>query len=149
MGETKKLWGNCFFAIWYLIFRGKVKKIVAIESKSIVWPHHYVCINKAGNALHFQYVDLPENHKLAPWWFKGRFVGIKRSNIENELRKSGRKVKFVFEEEGLAIAVLILSFIFAVLFIPWIVAWGLYVPFWAASWSIHALSFNKLIKRRI
>lgn len=149
MRKTKILWSNCFFAIWYLFFRGKVKKIVAIESKSVFWPHHYVCINKDGNAIHFQYVDHPENHKFAPWWFQGQFVGIKKSEIEEELIKSGRKVKLVFEEEKLIFAILVLSSIFSFLFIPWIIAWGLYVPVWATFWSIHALKFNKFIKRHI
>lgn len=110
--ETKALYGNCLFATVYLLLRGWPDEIALISSVS--WfPWHFVAMRN-GNALHFQ-TDLSAEDS-APVFFKGRFVGVRRSRIRDLLAQSGREVCYVLPVWKFNVALLVSVVLFPVVF---------------------------------
>lgn len=135
---TRPVFGNCFFAMFYLLLRGKASKIIVVNSETPWWPHHYVVINKNGHALHFQHFypyDSDQNN-YAPWWFQGQYMGIKKSDQEQVLREMNRAIKYTIENN--ALATVIVFTVWFLLFVPWVLAWMSYTPFWCLRWFLHA-----------
>lgn len=143
--KTKLVWGNCFFGALYLLVRGKVSKLVAVTSGSIFWPHHYVCINKKGHVLHFEHEHEHSRNRFAPWWFEGRFVGIRKAKLKKALEDSGREVKFATNRMYLVVFIFVL--IWLCLMLPWLGCWFFYTLCWAFFWGVEAI--KKRVSNRV
>lgn len=135
--RTKPQYGNCLFAILYLVLRGKVDRIIAVDCESKWWPHHYLAVNKDGHILHFMHTKPDDENETAPLWFEGQFIGIRDSAKEEMLKKEGRIVLEVWENIWLTSCIFVA--ILVILYIPWITAWAFYTTFWATRWTIDAL----------
>lgn len=133
---TKPVYGNCLFAALYLLLRGRAEKIVAVTSESPKWPHHYLCINKHGHALHFLHVHAHTENYFAPWWFEGGFVGVRKSEQERLLKETNRKVLWSVNKH---VGLLILLAIYVILFLPWVFVWLIYTPKWTLMGAVQAL----------
>ena len=134
--STKPTYGNCLFASLYLIWRGKVKKVVMVTSDSKWYPHHYVTVNKNDHILHFENIHPHSKDTYAPWWFEGHFIGIRKSLQEEVLAKTNKKV---IGEYGTFLGATIFLSIIAVCFVPWLLAWLLFCPIWTSKWTVDAL----------
>jgi len=143
---TKPTWGNCFFATLYLILRGKVKKIIAINSESPWWPHHYLVANKKGHILHFNHVHSHVQNRFAPWWFEGQFVGVRKRDQEKLLKKMKRTVIF---QRSVWFGGFALLAVYVILFVPWVLTWTLFTPLWCVWWTFDALRKRFWKRRRI
>lgn len=142
---TAPVHGNCFFAAFYLLLRGKADRIVAVNSESPRWPHHYLIVNKNGHVLHFQHIHPHAANHYAPWWFEGHFIGIRKSKQHELLRKMNRKVLWSVNQH---MGLLVLLTIYMTLFFPWLLGWLLYTPKWTFMGTMDALR-RRFFKRRI
>lgn len=125
-------YSNCLFAMFYLYMRGKVDRVVAVSSHSKWWPYHFVSLTKKGHVLHFTHVLPDERNPHAPWWFLGKFEGIRSSRLQQALIDNDRKVCWQFQKPIYGIG--LLAAVTLMLAIPWMIAWGLYPLCWTLKW---------------
>lgn len=121
-----------------MFLHGNVRSLILLESDSYLWPYHFVGITKNGHALHFQHINQPKDDKLAPFWFEGNVIGIKKKIITRQTRISKRKIKYIVNNWFIIFSIMISIWI--ILFIPWTVAAMLYTPIWTVSWGFRAIS---------
>lgn len=123
------LYNNCLFAILYLYLRGKVDRIALVKSNSI-WPHHYICITRTNHFIDFQHhKDLSTSS--IPFWFLGSYVcytAPRRTITEIITKKHWFMLKLLL--------------ICIVLFIPYMVWFGVSKVWFCLKWSIDAIKRN-------
>jgi hypothetical protein len=137
---TQKLYSNCFFGIFYLSLRKKISYLVLVS------PLHFVALNKNGNALHFRRILSHHENNTAPWWFLGAFEGIRKSNLQLELKKEQRRVIAIYKYH--IFFIIIFYFIWLMLFIPWVIGWCSWIVCWNIYWWFNAQWKNNNVSIR-
>lgn len=138
--KTELVWSNCFFAILYLILRNKTKKVIAVTCHSKLAPHHYVVQTWNDNYLSFSHALPHEKNRFAPYWFVGQYKCFSYTKAAKALEEQNREVKFSINPYVFLILALL---VYIILFIPWCVIWGMYVPFNHIKDTIHAIRKRK------
>ncbi len=128
-------WGNCYFALFYMLIRRKAHKIVFVNSGPIRFPVHLVVLNKLGNAIHYQFAK-PEVGK-APLLFVGYFEGISRSKQQQTLKDYDTTVLFTINCNWLTNSFILLSWL--LLYIPFIMWMVVYIHIWVLIWLVDGI----------
>lgn len=133
--------GNCLIGLIYLICIGKIEKIVCISTVSKWWPVHYIGITHKGHAIHFGHILDHKYNTYAPFWFIGKYQGVTRSKLQDELHKSGRYI--VDEINRVKLFALLGSIVVALFVLPVGVYMAIY-PFYSLSRSVVRLLCKSL-----
>lgn len=134
---TTPHFSNCLLSIQYLYLRKKIHTLVLINSDSAWWPYHFLVLNKKGHVLHFSHI-LPDkwNH-WAPWWFLGKYVGIRKTKQQAMLVKMHKRVCFQFTNIHFHILMAFLTC--CILYPLYPIAFLLYTPAFLIYWFFHAI----------
>jgi hypothetical protein len=139
-------YNNCFFVLFYLILRGKAAKIVFVSSHGKLrhFIAHFLVVDEKDNVLHFHHLLAHEFNPFAPWWFKGKVVVVHKNEAAAALKASGRRV--LWTTDSLMLGLLLCTFIWKILFIPWMVCWTLYPIYWNLKSGVDAIRKNKKLR---
>ena len=110
---------NCLLAACYLLARGRVAAVALVSSHTMLWPCHFVCLTQLGHAIHYQWGGRWVG--CIPCWFHGNWQGIRRSKIDAELLKSGRRLLWVERRQWVLWTAAIGMML--VMTGPWLVGW--------------------------
>ena len=113
--QTRPTYGNCLFGAMYLCLRRRVNKVVFVSAHHPFVPAHIVCKMKSGHVIHFLYT-FHQN----PLYFVGKFQGIRRSRINQELAKEDRKIILDMRPNWFFPLGI---FLFVILIVPWTIYW--------------------------
>ncbi len=131
--RTKPTYSNCFLSTAYLIIRGKMKSMIGMRSRSILWPYHLMIRNKSGNIIHFKYLLPHHQNEFAPFWFLGSFDTIGRS-VQKDLFT---KKPISWEAHSKVFIISVWLIVFAMLIPIWILSWGAYSFLFIMQWLVH------------
>jgi hypothetical protein len=132
MKIPQAFYSNCYFGTFYLLLRGKVSEVVGVDSESALTFCHFIALNKNGHAIHFMHSLPHRENRLAPFWFLGKWSGIRKSQQAKVLKKCKKRIRFRTKRVGLF--VFIFHLIWLLLFVPWMVSWVLYPIVWNFYW---------------
>lgn len=137
--------GNCLIGLIYLIIIGKIHKVVCISTTTKWWPAHYIGITKKGHALHYSHALDHKYNTYAPFWYIGKFVGISKDRLNEELKKSGRYV--IQELEHVKIFAFVGSIVVGLFVLP-VGMYMAFYPFFSFGKDIFKLLFKLIFRKR-
>jgi hypothetical protein len=139
MKLQEPIFSNCLFGILFLILSGRVKKIAYVSAMSSWWKYHFVALTRNGHALHF--ASIADENPHDPVWFAGKFEGVGRVYVEEELRQTHRQL--IKTCDRIWWFFWFWFFVVVILSVPWLLGWFFYSFWFCGRWSWHAIKSRK------